>query len=360
MKKIIILSLASIFAINSIYSQGCVAIRNLAGFGQFAQLGYGQSSDKWLLDVNNRYFQASQVYSLKNPQPWDGLTIYEVTTNFGISRILENGWSISLDVPISTNSISSIIEHRSGFRHTTSAYGLGDVRFTVYKWLFRGDNSQRGNIQVGAGIKFPTGSYRDEDYFYSDPNNPSARVLSPVNVAIQLGDGGTGFTTEVNGFYIFNKTVSLYGDFFYLINPRDQNNVQSLPPGFPASVVKLFDTLGTSVNSVPDAYTVRAGADFTFNKLVGALGLRYEGIPGHDLIGKSDGLRRPGHIFSVEPGVQYKFKKSFLYTFVTVPVMRGTVKAPTDAEASAITGTTVTTTGHYANFVLFVGYTFTF
>ncbi|HEY4876439.1 MAG TPA: hypothetical protein VIH86_12755, partial [Puia sp.] len=156
------------------------------------------------------------------------------------------------------------------------------------------------------------------------------------------------------------KTVSVHGDLFYLINPRDQNGVPSLPPGFPAGTVKLFDTLGTEVNSVPDAYTIRAGADFTFNKLVATAGLRYEGVPAHDLIGKDDGLRRPGHIFSVEPGVQYKFKKSFLYSFVTIPVMRSTVKAPTDAEASAITGTDVTTTGHYANIVFFVGYTFTF
>ncbi len=360
MKKLTILAFLSVILINAIYSQGCVAIRNLAGFGQFAQLGYGQSSDKWALDINNRYFQASQVYSLKNPQPWDGLTIHEFTTNFEVSRIPEKGWTIALDVPVSTNSISSIIEHRSGFRHTTSAYGLGDIRFTVYKWLFHGDNAQRGNIQVGAGIKFPTGNDHVEDYFYDDPTNPSARVLAPVNVAIQLGDGGTGFTTEINGFYIFNKTISIYGDFFYLINPLDQNNVPSLPPGFPASVVKLFDTLGTNVNSVPDAYTIRGGIDFTYNKFVGSFGFRYEGIPGHDLIGKSDGLRRPGHIFSVEPGVQYKFKKSFLYTFISVPVMRSTVKAPTDAEASAITGTNVTTTGHYANFVVFVGYTFTF
>src|ERR1700749_4206270 len=132
MKRIIFLVLtASIISFTG-YSQGCVAIRNLAGFGQFAQLGYGQSTDKWALDINNRYFNSSQVYSLSNPQPWDGLTIYELTTNFEVSRVLQNGWAIALDVPISTNSITSIIEHRSGYRHTTSAYGLGDIRFTVY------------------------------------------------------------------------------------------------------------------------------------------------------------------------------------------------------------------------------------
>ena len=194
MKKIIILSAFAVLVINSVLSQGCVfrSATLQVSWSGFAQLGYGQSNDKWLLDINNRYFQASQVYSLSTPKPWDGLTIYTYTTNFGLSRILENGWSMSLDVPISANSISSIIEHRSGFRHTTSAYGLSDIRFTLYKWLFHGSNSQRGNIQVGAGIKFPTGSDKDEDYFYADPSSPKTGTLAPVNVAIQLGDGGYG------------------------------------------------------------------------------------------------------------------------------------------------------------------------
>jgi hypothetical protein len=360
MKKALVLSFVIMIGINSIYCQGCVAIRNVSGFGQFAQLGYAQTSDKWSLDIDNRYYQASQVYTGKNPQPWDGFTIYAFTTNFELSRILDKGWSLALDMPISANSISSVIEHKSGYRHTTSAYGLGDMRFTVYKWLLNTEKVRKGNIQVGLGIKFPTGNYKVEDYFYDDPANPSAKVLSPVNQAIQLGDGGTGFTTELNGYYTFNKTISLYGDLFYLISPRDQNNTASLPPGFSPATVSLFDTLGIEVNSVPDAYTMRAGADFTFNSLVGTFGLRYEGVPAYDLIGGSDGLRRPGHIFSIEPGIQYKFKKSFLYSFVTIPVVRSTVRAATDAEQSALTGNYVISMGHYANWVIFLGYTFTF
>jgi hypothetical protein len=35
------------------------------------------------------------------------------------------------------------------------------------------------------------------------------------------------------------------------------------------------------------------------------LGLRYEGIPAEDLIGDSDGFRRPGYIISYEPSVFY-------------------------------------------------------
>jgi len=359
MKKILITAITALFIYHS-YSQGCVAIRNISGFGQFAQLGYGQSADKWALDINNRYFQAFEVYSGKERQPNDGVHLYEYTMNFELTRVLDNGWSIALDMPIAANSVTSTLEHQSGVQHTTSAYGLGDMRFTVYKWLFNNNKMQRGNIQVGLGIKFPTGDYKFEDYFYYDPANPSAKMLSPVNVAIQPGDGGTGITTELNGYYIVNRKLSLYGNFFYLINPRDQNGTYSLFPNAPANFIALATATGTDVNSVPDAYTLRAGADYTVDRLVVALGLRYEGVPSHDLIGKSDGLRRVGHIFSVEPGLQYKLKKSFFYSFVTIPVARATVKAPTDAQASQITGTDFTTPGHFANYVLFLGYTFTF
>jgi len=279
-----------------------------------------------------------------------------------LSHVLKDGWSFSLDVPIASNTASSRAEHASGYRHSTHAYGVGDIRFTVYKWLFDPKNiASKGNIQLGLGIKFPTGNYHTEDYFYDDPTNPSAKVLAPVNVAIQLGDGGTGIITQLNAFYIFNPSFSMYGNFFYLISPKDENGVSSWPPNvLPASVAALFSQTTNDVNSVPDNYTMRAGVNYTVNKVVGTLGLRYEGAPAHDLIGKDDGLRRVGHIFSTEPGLQYKFKKSILYSFVTIPIDRATVQTVPDKRQEAITGQYTITPGHFANELLFVGYAFTF
>ena len=39
--------------------------------------------------------------------------------------------------------------------------------------------------------------------------------------------------------------------------------------------------------------------------LSGSLGGRFEGVPSLDLIGASDGFRRPGYVLSVEPGLSY-------------------------------------------------------
>ncbi|HSZ86463.1 MAG TPA: hypothetical protein VK787_10555 [Puia sp.] len=345
-------------------SQGCIAIRNLAGFGQFAQLGYAQTKDKWMMDVDNRYFAAHTVlFGRTNETPKDlssGVSLHEWTTNFEITRLLANDWSLTLDVPISSNETLGKLEHAQLYYHVTHAFGLGDIRFSLNKWLLT-KVSDRGNIQVGLGIKFPTGNYHSEDYFYEDPNNPSAATLAPVNVAVQLGDGGTGFTTQINGFYILSTTVNLFGNFFYLISPRDQNGVAAWVPGsVPASFLALQQQTTADVNSVPDNYTMRGGANFSFDKLVATAAMRYEGVPAHDLFGQNDGERKAGHIFSVEPGLQYKFKKSLLYAFTTIPVDRETIQTVPDQRATKITGTYMITGGHFANTLFFLGYSFTF
>lgn len=364
-KRVIIVVLVFTTSTTITYSQGCVAIRNIAGFGQFALLGYGQTADKWMMDVNNRYFEAWRFLQGKTDisptNHSDDIRLYEYTMNIGISRVLDKGWLLEVEVPIIANAVSSKAEHASGDRHTTSAYGLGDIRFEVYKWLLNTKTAKRGNIQLGLGLKFPTGNYHTEDYFYTDPNNKSAKELAPVNVAIQLGDGGLGITPEFNAFYNFNRTISVYANGFYLISPKNVNGVASWPPGIiPPDVMALFHATTYDVNSVPDNYTLRGGANFTFNRLAIAAGLRYEGAPARDLIGKDDGLRRVGHIFSIEPGLQYKFKKSFLYSFVTLPVARQTIETVPDERMAAITGVNSITPGHFANVIFFVGYAFTF
>ncbi len=365
MKKLIVVSCLFLFFTAYAQAQGCVAIRNLTGFGQFAQLGYKQTTDKWSLDIDNRYFKAYRVLEgAKNITPADlssGLTLYEYTMNLELSRVMDKGWEVSLDMPVSANESKGALEHASGDVHSTHAYGLGDIRFTVYKWLLNTEVSHKGNIQFGLGIKFPTGNYQTEDYFYTSATDKSYKELAPVNVAIQLGDGGTGIVTQLNAFYIFNKVVGLYENFFYLISPKDVNGVASWPPGLlPPDAVTLFHETTYDVNSVPDNYSLRGGANFTFNRLVAVAGLRYEGAPAHDLVGQNDGLRRVGHIFSAEPGVNYKFKKSFLYGYVTLPVDRRTIETVEDKRQTAITGMYTITPGHFANYIVYAGYSFTF
>jgi hypothetical protein len=327
-------------------------------------LGYSASDYKWFLNISGRYFNAYQTYvgetKLPAGKPTDRINNYNHVVNFSINRTLGNDWSLSLDVPIAANTIVSMGDHRSGDRHSDNSFGLGDIRFTVYKWLIKSATSQKGNVQIGLGIKLPTGDYRFQDYYYYNPLDPTAKQLAPVDPSIQLGDGGTGIITEINGFYIFNENLSLYANLFYLINPRDENGVSN-QKGYPAvsnSDSALYK-VGMNVNSVPDNYTLRGGVSFTLNKFVLSTGLRYEGAPAHDLFGANNGLRRVGHIFSIEPGLQFKLKKGLLYTFITVPVSRATIQTVPDKAMSALLGRTWISAGHFANYLIFLGYAFT-
>src|SRR4029078_3699575 len=188
-------------------------------------------------------------------------------------------------------------------RYNTNSFGLGDVRFTVYKWLVSPEKRSKGNVQIGVGLKLPTGDYKYQDYFHT---SDTTTILGPVDQSIQLGDGGTGFTTEINAYYNFSKKLGVYGNFYYLFNPREQNGV-STGRGKPASAASISN--GSDVMSVPDQYMFRAGATATLNKLAFSAGIRKECLPAKDAIGGSNGFRRPGYIVSIEPGLSYQVKK---------------------------------------------------
>jgi hypothetical protein len=59
-------------------------------------------------------------------------------------------------------------------------------------------SSFQKNQRVNFGIKLPSGDYRYQDVYYK----ASGKVVAPVDQTIQLGDGGTGFTLELNSFYM--------------------------------------------------------------------------------------------------------------------------------------------------------------
>src|SRR5262249_41788631 len=147
----------------------------------------------------------------------------------------------------------------------------------------------------------------------------STTVLGPVDQSVQLGDGGTGITLELNAFYNLTGRLSAYGNFYYLSNPREQNGVSTARGGAPrpASIKN-----GSAVMSVPDQYMARAGLNWMVRHFTFSAGVRDECIPVHDLIGASGGFRRPGYIISAEPGVTYSFSKASLYAYVPVALVR--------------------------------------
>jgi hypothetical protein len=361
MKQFFSILLAGLFLTifsNHASAQGCVAIRSTGGICTMEH-GHSDSASKWVLNINNRYFKSFRHFVGTKEQKQRVANGSEVvnhsyTLDLTLTRNVNKWWSFSIDAPILANSRSSLYEHDGKNRFLTHSFGVGDIRFSAYRWVFDPEKMPRGNIQLGLGIKLPTGDYKYQDFFHK---NDSTLVLGPVDQSIQLGDGGTGFPFEMNGFYNFSEKISVYGNLYYLISPREQNGT-STARGGTASATSIKNS--SSVMSVPDQYMARIGANFTANALTISLGLRDECLPVHDLIGGSKGFRRPGYIISLEPGLTYNFKKVNIYAYVPVALVRDRTQSVADKIQTKLTGVYTQGDAAFADYTLNVGCSFKF
>ena len=115
---------------------------------------------------------------------------------------------------------------------------------------------------MGLGLKLPTGDYNYKDYNYNvGPNG--TKELRPVDQSIQLGDGGTGITLELNAFYSILHNLSVYGNFYYLSNPREQNGTRTYRETLSANLAN------EAIMSVPDQYMLRTGINYSPNSIKG-------------------------------------------------------------------------------------------
>lgn len=361
MKKFLALfAIISIFYSSAI-AQGCVAIRGTGAV--CTKQDASHISKGWQFTPSYRYFKSFRHFVGKEEQHErleknTEVINWQHTLNLNVQRQFNNRWSLAVDVPLITNRRSSLYEHggNSGgpsARHNTNSSGLGDIRITGYRWLLNPMKSMKGNIQAGVGFKLPTGNYKVSDVFYKADGN----VTGPVDQSIQLGDGGLGITTEVNAYYNFSHTIGVYGNFFYLINPREENGVSTARGGTPSQTAIDYKT---TTMSVPDQYMARAGGNFSFGKLTASAGMRFECIPSSDLIGGDEGFRRPGYVLSVEPGLSYAFKRFVAFTTVPVAVERNRTQSNADKLRTAATGNYAHGDAAFADYAINIGASFRF
>jgi hypothetical protein len=217
--------------------------------------------------------------------------------------------------------------------------------------MFDPKTSHKGNLQLGLGLKLPTGNYTYMDYFYKKADSS---VLGPVDQSIQPGDGGTGLTFEINGFYNFSHKLGAYGSFFYLSNPREVNGTSTARGGTPNATAKKYNT---DVMSVPDLFMTRAGLTYMIQKLSFSGGVRIEGLPSSDLIGGDRGFRRPGYIISAEPGITYMAKRTSINLFVPVALSRNRTQSNADKRQTADTGVHRQGDAAFADYLINLGIT---
>ena len=334
MKKTL-LALTILLATGKVYSQGCVAIRSTGGICTMTEHPDDALSGSWVFNANTRYFMSDKhfkgdVYQKERIELGTEVINHQFAIDLSLTRVFNNRWSAMIDVPVISNARSSLYEHGRASRHSMHSFGLGDIRFAAYRWLLDPAKSKSANIQLGLGIKLPTGDYDYKDY-WQNVGPGGTKELRTVDQSIQLGDGGTGLTMEINSFVTLKSNLGLYANGFYLSNPREQNGVRTYRELVSATIAN------EAISSVPDQFMARLGANYAVNKLIASAGGRIEGIPIRDVIGGSGDFRRPGYVISVEPSLTYQFSKVNVYASVPAAVYRKRTQSVTDRQRSSAT-----------------------
>jgi hypothetical protein len=362
MRKIFfLLSIASCVSYH-LGAQGCVAIRSNGGTCTMTDPHHqeGQASvSGWTFGLNSRYFRSFRHFVGKEEQKQrleQGTEVinHAFATEISLVRNVSERWSYALYAPIIANTRSSLYEHDGKNRFNTHSFGLGDIRIAGYYWIRDPVKASKFNVQLGLGVKLPTGDYRYQDYFHK---NDSVRVLGPVDQSIQLGDGGTGITGELNAFYHVNRLIGIYANAFYLANPREQNGVSTARGGITSPTAVAY---GSDVMSVPDQYMFRLGGSLNMDRFLVSAGMRMECVPAQDLIGGSNGFRRPGYVLSVEPVVAYKLKRTQFYVSVPYAVQRNRTQSVPDKNRTRITGVYAQGDAAFADYSVNFGLSFSF
>jgi hypothetical protein len=272
-----------------------------------------QQPGEWHLSLSTRNLVSNDHYNggveqLQRQTLQNYVTNKQNLVDVNVSRAFTERLTLSVGVPYVNSSWASRDPRYPlpAARHEVeqNGRGLGDISVSGRYWLFDTKRRLNWNIAAGAGVKLPTGNSREQDFYVdSQGNNPQERF---VDQSVQPGDGGWGIMLEGAGFKRI-KRVLTFGSASYLLNPKNSSNTPSLtlarlPPGATANP----NQSDRFYNSVPDQYVARLGASVAvWNGFSASLAWRIEGLPRYDLIGDSNGFRRPGKAMFVEPGVSY-------------------------------------------------------
>lgn len=261
----------------------------------------------WIVNIGYRFQPSSRHFVGTVEQKQREILGNQIQNTYhlfdvSVERILSRRWSVTGSVPIFFAYRNQLYNPRGEFR----VRSIGDMTMGGRAWLFRPPPESGANVSLGMSLKLPTGKYGARGWATNAQGNP---VYAVADQSIQAGDGGVGFAVDLQAFQPIPWRSMLYFTGTYLFNPRDTNGI----PTFRSRPSE-------AVMSVSDQYLARGGVSRPVPKVPGlfvAFGGRIEGVPVRDLLGKSNGFRRPGYAISADPGFLYA---RGLYVFsVSVP-----------------------------------------
>jgi hypothetical protein len=338
-------------------AQGCVAIRHFSCGGNGLS-GALMTPGDVTLGTSYRYFKSFRHFSGRE-ENHDRLANNTEVINWSHALDLNFNYALTprmyatFTLPFVLNERSSLYEHGRTERHNSSSYGLADARLALGYWLLDPASHALFNMALGLGVKPPTGSANASDEFYNVGENGTPDIR-PVDQSIQPGDGGLGFTADFQVYHRLLSNFSWYANGFYLLSPREMNGIRT----FRETLNPIL--ANESIMSVADQYSVRAGVNYAppVNGLSASLGVQYQGVPVEDLVGGSRGFRRPGSVFSVEPGISYMLSSVSINLSVPVALIRNRPQSVTDLETQAETGEFRRGDAAFADYLINLGVTY--
>lgn len=268
----------------------------------YPQPGDWQVSFGWRHQYSDKHYVGSEYQQNRTNEGSEvinDINLADIVVRYQASKRIELGVGIPYFMGTRSqparNTEREIVE-----RYQTQSRSVGDIIFTGRRWMLDPDSHPSSNIQLGLGVKVPTGANNVTDTFrrFQPADGSIASEIRTVDQSIQPGDGGFGILAELNAFKgLAGGKLALYFSGSYLSNPGGMSGVQT-----------YRRAPGEQVMSIADQYLLRGGASVGVpgvQNLSLSVGMRWEGIPVRDLIGPSEGFRRPGYAVAVEPAITY-------------------------------------------------------
>lgn len=267
--------------------------------GTYPEQGSFSAAFGWRYQKSDRHFVGSEYQAERDhegSQVVNHVNLADLTVRYQATRRVE----LSLGMPIFMGTRSQPLRVGGEIveRYQTQARGVGDVVFSARRWIFDPDTHATSNLQLGIGVKLPTGANNVTDTFRVFSNGSIANVVRTVDQSIQPGDGGFGILVDFNAFKgLAAGKMAVYASGAYLSNPQGTSRVLTYRGGE-----------GEQLMSIADQFLLRGGAAFAVPRsenFTFSAGIRVEGVPTRDILGPDEHFRRPGVAVSIEPSLNY-------------------------------------------------------
>lgn len=308
--------------------------------------------DKWLVSFTWRWQRSSRHFRGKEEEAHRKDENTEVINRLhqaelGVRYNIDKRWSVAMAIPylMATRSYALRNEDDVVFdRAIVQARGMGDVTVVGRCQLLDPEKSPHRNFVLGLGVKLPTGDNNvvDARRRYDDETGEYTSSVETVDQSIQPGDGGFGFVVDFQGIQRFADDRALaYVTASYLVNPEEKSGV-----------LTYRRRESEAIMSIADQYLARLGVTWYPGAGFGvSLGGRLEGIPVEDLVGGSEGFRRPGYALSVEPGLSWTKGPHTISLAVPIAVERNRQRSVPDMMEAGRHGDAA-----FADYVVLAGY----